>query len=32
MSPADPPNSTRAAVLVPFALVVLIWGSTWIVT
>lgn len=31
MSPADPPNSTRAAVLVPFALVVLIWGSTWIV-
>ncbi|PZQ61736.1 MAG: EamA family transporter [Sphingomonas taxi] len=31
MAPADPPNSTRAAVLVPFALVVLIWGSTWIV-
>jgi drug/metabolite transporter (DMT)-like permease len=30
-APADPPNSTRAAVLVPFALVVLIWGSTWIV-
>lgn len=31
MTPADPPNSTRAAVLVPFAIVVLIWGSTWIV-
>ncbi|MHC9418955.1 DMT family transporter [Sphingomonas citri] len=25
------PNSTRAAVLVPFAIVTLIWGSTWIV-
>lgn len=27
----DRPQSTRAAVLVPFALVVLIWGSTWLV-
>ena len=25
------PNSTRAAVLVPFTIVTLIWGSTWIV-
>lgn len=25
------PNSTRLAVLVPFAIVTLIWGSTWIV-
>ncbi|WP_288458482.1 EamA family transporter [uncultured Sphingomonas sp.] len=25
------PNSTRVAVLVPFAIVTLIWGSTWIV-
>jgi drug/metabolite transporter (DMT)-like permease len=25
------PNSTRAAILVPFAIVTLIWGSTWIV-
>ncbi|WP_375250132.1 EamA family transporter, partial [Sphingomonas sp.] len=25
------PNSTRASVLVPFAIVTLIWGSTWIV-
>lgn len=28
---ADPPRSTRAAVLVPFAICTLIWGSTWIV-
>ena len=27
----DRPNSTRAAVLVPFFTVVMIWGSTWIV-
>lgn len=27
----DPPASTRAAVLIPFAIVTLIWGSTWIV-
>jgi drug/metabolite transporter (DMT)-like permease len=26
-----PPRSTRAAILVPFALVTLIWGSTWLV-
>jgi drug/metabolite transporter (DMT)-like permease len=26
-----PPQSTRAAILVPFALVTLIWGSTWLV-
>jgi drug/metabolite transporter (DMT)-like permease len=25
------PNSTRAAILVPFGIVTLIWGSTWIV-
>ena len=25
------PNSTRAGILVPFAIVTLIWGSTWIV-
>jgi len=28
---APPPQSTRAAILVPFALVTLIWGSTWLV-
>jgi drug/metabolite transporter (DMT)-like permease len=28
---APPPRSTRAAILVPFALVTLIWGSTWLV-
>ena len=28
---ADRPRSTRLAVLVPFAIVTLIWGSTWIV-
>ena len=27
----DRPNSTRAGVLVPFGIVMLIWGSTWIV-
>lgn len=31
MSEAARPNSTRLAVLVPFGLVTLIWGSTWIV-
>ncbi|MFT3977447.1 MAG: EamA family transporter [Sphingomonas bacterium] len=25
------PNSTRAAILIPFAIVTLIWGSTWLV-
>lgn len=28
---AQPPQSTRLAILVPFAIVTLIWGSTWIV-
>lgn len=28
---SDAPQSTRAAVLIPFAIVTLIWGSTWIV-
>ena len=28
---ADRPRATRLAVLVPFALVTLIWGSTWLV-
>lgn len=27
----EKPQSTRAAILVPFAIVTLIWGSTWIV-
>ena len=31
MKNAPPPRSTRAAILVPFALVTLIWGSTWLV-
>lgn len=31
MNDAPPPQSTRAAILVPFALVTLIWGSTWLV-
>ncbi len=31
MSGATPPNSTRLAILVPFGIVTLIWGSTWIV-
>ena len=26
-----PPQSTRAAILIPFAIVTLIWGSTWLV-
>ena len=29
--PTDPPQSTRFAILVPFAIVTLIWGSTWLV-
>lgn len=28
---ADPPRSTRASVLIPFAICTAIWGSTWIV-
>jgi drug/metabolite transporter (DMT)-like permease len=28
---APPPNSTRLAILIPFAIVTIIWGSTWIV-
>lgn len=28
---ASPPQSTRLAILVPFAIVTIIWGSTWIV-
>jgi len=31
MSTAPPPQSTRASVLIPFTIVLLIWGSTWIV-
>ncbi|QDX26872.1 EamA family transporter [Sphingomonas suaedae] len=31
MSAAPRPNSTRLAILIPFAIVTLIWGSTWIV-
>ncbi|MBM3928396.1 MAG: EamA family transporter, partial [Sphingomonadales bacterium] len=31
MSAADRPQSTRLSVLVPFAIVTAIWGSTWIV-
>lgn len=31
MDTPPPPRSTRLAVLVPFAVVTLIWGSTWIV-
>ncbi|QNE32290.1 EamA family transporter [Sphingomonas sp. NBWT7] len=31
MATAPPPQSTRARVLVPFAIVTLIWGSTWLV-
>lgn len=30
-TPADAPPSTRLTVLIPFAIVTLIWGSTWIV-
>jgi len=29
--PGEPPRSTRAAVLIPFGIVTLIWGSTWLV-
>lgn len=29
--PATRPNSTRLAILLPFAIVTLIWGSTWLV-
>ncbi|WP_448662283.1 DMT family transporter [Sphingomonas sp. CJ20] len=31
MTFATPPRSTRLSVLLPFALVTLIWGSTWLV-
>jgi len=31
VSGADRPQSTRLAILIPFAIVTLIWGSTWIV-
>ncbi len=31
MTDAPPPNSTRLAILIPFGIVTLIWGSTWIV-
>ncbi len=31
MTDGPPPQSTRAAILVPFMLVTLIWGSTWLV-
>ena len=31
MTAIAPPRSTRAAILVPFAIVTLIWGSTWLV-
>ncbi|MFA5969984.1 MAG: EamA family transporter [Sphingomonas sp.] len=31
VDPRVPVQSTRAAVLIPFAIVTLIWGSTWIV-
>lgn len=31
MSDAIRPNSTRAAILIPFAIVTVIWGSTWLV-
>lgn len=31
MTDAPPPQSTRAHVLIPFAIVTLIWGSTWLV-
>ena len=27
----DAPRSTRAAILIPFAIVTLVWGSTWLV-
>ena len=28
---APPPNSSKLAILIPFAIVTLIWGSTWLV-
>ena len=31
MSDPPPPQSSRLAVLIPFGIVTLIWGSTWIV-
>lgn len=31
MADAPPPQSTRLAVLIPFGIVTLIWGSTWLV-
>ncbi|WP_210357195.1 DMT family transporter [Sphingomonas beigongshangi] len=31
MRAGPPPQSTRAAILIPFAIVTLIWGSTWLV-
>lgn len=31
MTDAPPPQATRAAILLPFTLVTLIWGSTWLV-
>ncbi|WP_287977635.1 EamA family transporter [Sphingomonas sp.] len=31
MTAGPPPQSTRAAILIPFAIVTLIWGSTWLV-
>lgn len=31
MTETTRPNSTRAAILIPFAIVTLIWGSTWLV-
>ena len=31
MNQATAPNSSRLAILVPFAIVTLIWGSTWLV-
>ncbi|SOB79635.1 Permease of the drug/metabolite transporter (DMT) superfamily [Sphingomonas guangdongensis] len=31
MNAADRPQATRAGILIPFAIVTLIWGSTWLV-
>ena len=31
MTPPPPPNSSRLAILIPFGIVTLIWGSTWLV-
>ncbi|KQM67905.1 multidrug transporter [Sphingomonas sp. Leaf17] len=30
-NPIPPPNSSRVAILIPFGIVTLIWGSTWLV-